>query len=384
MKIVHLVDRFPKVARYQDYYLAKYHAMAGHDVIVITSTAGIWDKREEKEMPGEVLLEGFRLLRLDYYFSLGNGPILIRDLIPVLEAACPDIIIVHDFVYKMLPFFVAHYSKKHRCKIILDNHASYINTRPRSTIMKSIFQSIYSDLFIRYVLPRVHSIIAIAEPERDLLLAEYKLDSSTVGLIPLGVDCECFKPDESMRKIVRAELKLSIDDIVIISTGKFNESKQIHTLIKAVARIISLYSDKLKLLLVGKTFQSSYDEELKDLICKLSLKERVVFQDFAPSAKLATYFQAADIAVYPGSPSISIQEAMGSGLPIILPSHTAYWKDYLEAGNGFTFFHGDEYDLAEKISLLLDTQVRQRKGHFSRLLALKKYDWKIIARQFLE
>lgn len=382
MKIVHLVDRFPQTAKYQDYYLAKYHSMKGHEVTVITSNVKLFGLNKERLQPGLMVMDGFRVIRVSG-LALKNGPIILKNVCNILQTINPDLIIAHDFVYKILAWQGAFYASKHKCKIIIDNHASYINTEPKSNIFKRIYQWIHSRTLANYMFKHATAIVAIAEDEKYFLVNEYGLAPDSITIIPLGVDCELFKPNISHRALVRSAIGLEDDNVLLISTGKFDELKQIHILIQAMPRVIESHKN-LRLLLVGKSQQDGYLEYLQRLIRERSLTDFIYFRNFAPSEELAGYFNAADIAVYPGSPSISIQEAMGSGLPLILTNNTSYWKDYLSNQNGLSYSFGNVDDLASKIEVLMDRNTREKMGKASRELAENQYNWKVIARRFLD
>jgi phosphatidylinositol alpha-1,6-mannosyltransferase len=159
--------------------------------------------------------------------------------------------------------------------------------------------------------------------------------------------------------------------------------KRLDLLIEALAYLKQ--SKSLKLLLVGDG-ALAYVESLKKLAKSLNLENRVLFRPTVHRTKVPEYYSASDIAVFPAS-SISIIEAMSTGLPVII-GKSFVSRCELEYGNGFSFDvrgHGGDFDtlIAHLQKLISDPELRARMGKRSRDLVEDKLNWEKIAKTYL-
>jgi len=59
--------------------------------------------------------------------------------------------------------------------------------------------------------------------------------------------------------------------------------------------------------------------ELTSLSRTLGIRDQTIFHDFADRSELSQIYNAADIGVWPGDPSITVLEALATGLACLLP-----------------------------------------------------------------
>ena len=137
-----------------------------------------------------------------------------------------------------------------------------------------------------------------------------------------GIDTHAFSPKPG-GTIVRDKLGLSMNDFVIVFSGRLTPEKGIYELISALSKLKSYPS--IKLLVIGSPFYGNAKDEdsyVKSLKYKCdSIKDRVVFTGFVPYKQMPAYYRMADVAVVPSmwdDPCpISVLEAQATGLPII-------------------------------------------------------------------
>jgi glycosyltransferase involved in cell wall biosynthesis len=98
---------------------------------------------------------------------------------------------------------------------------------------------------------------------------------------------------------------------------------------------------------------------------------------------LPSFYSSADFAIWPGHNSVSIVEAMSTGLPVIIPE--SKWIDHLlKYENGFSYPEGDVAELRKRICILLNNvELRREMGRRSRELVEKELNWNTIAEQYL-
>jgi glycosyltransferase EpsD len=103
-----------------------------------------------------------------------------------------------------------------------------------------------------------------------------------------------------------------------------------------------------------------YVDEVKDLVNKKGLTEKVLFHDFVRNDELPTFYSLADIGIWPGSSSNTMIEAMSCSLPIIL-ARSEDTVHLLKNNNGFFFEPNNENDFQNYLKKLLENNTLRRK-----------------------
>ena len=150
--------------------------------------------------------------------------------------------------------------------------------------------------------------VLITINKEDYKRASEKFHAKKTVYIPgVGVDTEKFKPRESGRERIRAELGLKEKDILLLSVGELNENKNHVSVIRALAGLNVVY------VIVGK---GEKKEELERVGRELGVDVRLVgFRN-----DVADFYDAADIYILPSlreGLNVSLMEAMASGLPCL-------------------------------------------------------------------
>ena len=111
-----LCDFFQEDLEYQENLLVKYYEKQGHDVIVIASTfESVFDyyndRHDDKIASSTYTVGTAKIHKLRYRYNILNRLRAYTTITPILEAAQPDLIYVHDI---MLNFPEAiRYMKRH-------------------------------------------------------------------------------------------------------------------------------------------------------------------------------------------------------------------------------------------------------------------------------
>lgn len=205
-------------------------------------------------------------------------------------------------------------------------------------------------------------------------LNQFGIDRSKIGYLPLGSDINIFKQNESARALMRSKLGIGPNEVVFVYAGKLLPGKGIRDLAKAFTIVVKNVSN-VRLILVGNG-SSSYILKIKDIIRENCIQEYVTFVDFAPHDELPYYYNMADIGIWPGSPSITIQEAMACGLPIIIKK-SLQTIHLLKYGNGFPFNTVNELSYY-MIDLARNKGKREEMGRLSRELTENEINWQNI------
>lgn len=152
---------------------------------------------------------------------------------------------------------------------------------------------------------------------------------SAKGLvIPNGIDCSTFVPDEASRCTVRGELGLPSDGIIIGLIARYDPVKDHRGFIRAAAMVAPIYPD-VRFLLIGPGMETARD--LQVLIRELHLQGRVyLIGERADMPRLNASLDIACSASRAEGFSNAIIEAMACGVPCVVTDvgDSAYVVDH--------------------------------------------------------
>lgn len=384
MRIVHVIDYFQPKLGYQEIFLAKEHARMGHDVYVITSDRySPFIYPANKDLLGRRIVgcgffveEGIKVLRMRTLFEIPHA-IWVRGIENKIRELKPDTVIIHGIV-NFSALRIARLKKKPgNFKLIYDDHMTFDLSRSKMRILYPFFKWMFSGL----IQEAADALVAILPETKIHMHERYGIPPERIAVIPLGADDELFRFDASARREIRDSLSISESDVVFIYTGKIIPVKRLHILIEAAAKLTANNAG-VKVMLVGSG-ALSYIEELKQSIKTKGLEGKFVWHDAVPNEQLNRFYSAADAAVWPYGPSISMREAMSCGLPIIIGENSTV-TELVAYGNGLLYREEDVPDLARQMEKLLDPELRREMGGKSRKLVEDRFTWRRIAEQFIE
>lgn len=226
-------------------------------------------------------------------------------------------------------------------------------------------------MFDRLIVSFATRILVDSPSQRDFLMKEGVLRSGKGQVIEngsiCGVDVQRFKPDHTMRQIVRDELQIGSEQTVILFLGRLNRDKGIPELARAFSEVAALRQDVV-LLLVGA--EEDFPFAMVQNLCG-EYRERLRHISFTPYPE--RYMAAVDIFCLPshreGFGQVII-EAGACGVPTIA-SHIYGITDAVEDGKtGVLFPPGNSTLLTQYIlKLVEDTELRNSMGKAARIRA---------------
>ena len=215
---------------------------------------------------------------------------------------------------------------------------------------------------------KADAVAVIADWQLDWMLRAYRISKNRTFIMPVGIDIDFIKSIAGQRDVVRKQLGISEDTLVVLSVNGLHPYKGINYLIKAFQDV-----PKALLIIVG---YGPEERNLRMLVSALGLQSRVVFAKNIEEKPLYDYYATADIFVSPtllrGS-SMGIMEAEAFGLPIV-STH----QEFLIDGNGYVVPEKNPEALAEGI-LKVRKGDRVKMGERSKEI-VKPYDFKEIAK----
>jgi len=371
---MHIVNYFDPRLGYAEFYLAKKQVEYGFNVCVVASDYSIYGNR--KWLPGSREVEGINAFYLKSACKIrGNvwafNPLALAKIIKFFS---PNVIHCRGLL-SPLAQEVLLLKRFYRYKVVADLISGI---SPLTFKLAPLFKTFFDS----WISNKVDVFFACNKAIERFLLENLSITPSKIHLIPLGADQELFKPDNIKRERTRTHLGFPPEDVVAIYTGKFLPGKRIHDLLIASKPMIEQCKN-FKVVLVGDG-PSSYKRRLKILIKELEIKNNVFIVKTVHRTRLPNFYNAADFAVWPGSFSISIIEAMACGLPIII-AKSDWTSHYLEYKNGFSFRAGDLTTFTSLMfKLIQDNKLRKFMGDQSRRLVEDKLSWDVITRQYIE
>lgn len=176
------------------------------------------------------------------------------------------------------------------------------------------------------------TVIATTPVQVEMLEKDYDVDSARVRMIPPGYDDNRFFPvSDATRQAIRQ--RLGFEGIVVLALGRLAENKGYDLLIRSFALVAERIPGSLLHLAVGGQTLGDAEEkllaELKDLVQKLGLSERVIFSGYVADEDLPDFYRAADLFVLSSRYEpfgMTAIEAMACGTPTIVTTHGGLFR----------------------------------------------------------
>jgi glycosyltransferase involved in cell wall biosynthesis len=404
LKIVIISDWFSDKMGYAENFLPKALAALGHDVHLVTSTAQVYynssayDETYQPFLGPRIVPAGishpdaYILHRLPLT-SNRTGVLIIKGLIRYLNILKPQIIQTFS-INSLSTYQAAKYCHKNDCKLFTESHlhASVFNAPAAdktSIFKKNILKIIFKKNILKFFLEKFRSRLnpdklkfidditqicyPIAPDAAKIAVAHFGTSPRKIKIQSLGVDTDLFHPAPDLfvkeeRDKFREQLGLNKDSLVGIYTGRFTRDKKPQCLAQAVDYLQDQGAN-IQALFIG----NGTAEEIKEI----SARRGCIVHEFVPVAELPKFYWAADIGVWPSQESTSQLDAAAAGLPLIL-SNRIEVKERVD-GNGLLYEEDDATNLAEKIGLLKDVQLRQKMSSVGAAKVRNKFSWRAIA-----
>ncbi len=201
---------------------------------------------------------------------------------------------------------------------------------------------------------------------------EFGFPEEKIILFPWGIDLNLFKPGQET--CLRDRLGWQ-DNFVLLSLRSFEKIYGVEVVARAVVRVVTM-EPNIRLILLGK---GSLENEIKDIFKQSGIIDKIFFGGSINQSDLPAIYQSADLylsASYSDGSSVSLMEALASGLPVLV-SDIPGNKEWIENGkNGWLFKSGDEEDLARMILEIYKTKSDDQSIRLAaRMTALKKANW---------
>lgn len=176
----------------------------------------------------------------------------------------------------------------------------------------SIDRKIYTYKF-RKACENADKIIAISECTKRDIIEFFRIPADKIEVVYQGCDPSFIHPvAEEKKREVRA--KYQLPDHYILNVGSIEERKNALSAVQA----LMMLPEQIHLVIVGR--HTEYTDKVEHFIKENKLEERVHIISNVPFDDLPTFYQLAEIFVYPSrfeGFGIPIIEALYSGIPVV-------------------------------------------------------------------
>ena len=338
---------------YQEVHLAKAYARLGYTVKVFTSAASVnlggsinqLSYKTGTTIDSKYGYEIQRLPSLSYKskvlpFRLKKNVALFKpDVLVILGVAkiFPMALFNKDFFGKIKIISVYGDAKEYLDRGTFSQKAkTFLHEIGYSTIKHPLYRKAitYGDKLILNI-PETNQLF------HDFLNVKDKVafDSKKV-MLNLGYDPDEYFFNKKDREEVRKELNVNANEIVIITSTRINKRKNIEQIIELISKLNN-NGKNVSYVIVG-FLNDDYEKKLKSFISKQPFPDKFKCFPFLSSSEIRKLYCAADVGIWLKA-AISIQEAMGTGLPIILENKPSVNHLIMEGINGW-FFNKDTFE----------------------------------------
>jgi len=229
-------------------------------------------------------------------------------------------------------------------------------------------------------------LIATSPDQVDLLDQHYSVPGRKVQMIPPGYDDNRFFPvSEPSREALRQQY--GYEGKVVACVGRLAQNKGFDLLVKSFA-VAAKRDKELKLrLAVGTDPENKLLGQLKGLITRLKLEDRVTLSGSLPDEEMADFYRAADLFCLPSRYEpfgMTAIEAMACGTPTLLTTHGGLFRTMVF---GTDALYADSFDKEDfgitMLKPLRHPAIHRRLARHGAHKVRSLFTWTGIAQQLL-
>jgi glycosyltransferase involved in cell wall biosynthesis len=359
MKIAIISGHFMPDVGYQEVYLARAFSRLGHQVRVITSNKPSPSAKSLMKSDYAIGLTknkkfNYSVLRLRAAVKLGTNVISLG-LKKALRQFSPDLVVVIA-IGKVFPYSVLDGKKdrNHKLVALFGDNIDFWSWSSAVLTLRSLKSIILQKVFKNRIYAKaVRSCdkLYLNTPETESILLSYlpkkikPVFKEKRVLSNLGFDPDEFFFDTVERKRIRNNLNISPDEVVFITSTRVTKVKNLEKIIDFISKVYAK-DYKVRYIIIG-FLGDNYEMELKQYIKMQPHPEIFYCYPFLSHEEIRRFYCASDIGIWLRA-AISIQEAMGTGLPIILEKKMVMNHLIQEGVNGWYFEKGQLMEVIEK------------------------------------
>jgi glycosyltransferase involved in cell wall biosynthesis len=225
-----------------------------------------------------------------------------------------------------------------------------------------IFKRLFPSLADKFV---------ISSDEEKTLLSEMGIPEDKILILPIGVDTDVFRNDETKRT-----------DNLVLFVGRIDRIKGLHILLKA----LSYLKTPVRLAVVGPRWDEKYAKQIEEMSHAIneSGTHKVMFLGELNQKELVPWYQKASLLACPylyETYSNVIRESLACGTPVVSTGTHLYEQ----GSDGVVLAPKDPKRLAEAVeSLIKDKEMRKKCGEEGRRVVERFFSWESILKDLSE
>jgi len=293
----------------------------------------------------------------------GNDPSLVMDIVRLFRRERPDIVHSHTWGTLCEGFIAARMA---RVPVLVHGEHGTMNLRRRNRIVQRVLWN------------RVDRLLSVSAALAATMSETVGVKASRIHVIHNGVNVDRF--DSGARHLLRDQLAIRNDEILIVTVGRLEPVKDHEGLIAAVAQIKP--SDvPFRVALVG---EGALRDRLQAAVERYGLGQVVHF--LGHRSDIEHVFAAADIFVLSsrseGLPN-GVMEAMAAGVPVVSTAVGGVSELVVHGSTGLLVPPESPEALARAIEVLLaSATTRAAFGHAGRRRAMERFAFDRMVKQY--
>ncbi len=386
MKVTVVCAHYLPQFGYIEVHLAKAFAEVGHEVCVVTSSAvpAYLVHLHPKIKPGQFKDGAICITRLKPILTVGQIAIS-KGVAQAVTRNIPDLIIVIG-AGKYFPKAVYHLSIP-VITLFGDNSQNHIEDSQINRLKTRLLFKLFKLPVYKLAIHKSHKLVAytpesfcaagrfLGQKERDFLATQK-------NFISLGFSQHQFYFDKQIRETTRRKFGFRNSDIVVITATRVVPQKQLESYIEHFVQC----GARVRWLVVGGD-DGTYAQSFAEKAQKALGDARFTMVPFCKREDLNALLCAADVAFYSVT-AITVYEALGAGLPCILPPDRSLSHLIAMPELALSFEIADTRSIAAKVqafSLFDEDGIHNPSFREKRtLLAREHFSWEGIAGRLIE
>lgn len=324
---------------YQENILPMKHKALGYDVDIITfDQGGDASHQSDKEPPYTYMSEHSipvhvlakrkpmwmdripHLRALPYhYYKATEG------LYKTLEQIKPDIIFVHGIDCKDHEEVLKYLENHQQVRFYADNHNDYYN-RPVDGWKRKLVRGLFPRKIGQQMAAKARKMWGVTPWRVKYLHDVFGVPKEKIGLLVMGGDeryVDLARRNE-IRKRNRSKYGIGDNTFLVVTGGKIDKAKNTHLLIETIDRLSA--TDDVHLIIFGRVEPNMQGMLPTD-------NKHITMAGWIPATDAYDIFQAADLAVFPGTHSVLWEQACASGIPAIFKDWDGGFRHVDVGGN---------------------------------------------------
>lgn len=224
--------------------------------------------------------------------------------------------------------------------------------------------------------------VAVSQVMRRAAIDYLHIAPERITAIPNGVNLALYDPERRARAVMRQELGLAADAIVVGSVGILNETKNFQLLMRIAKDVLAIHP-RVQFVIFGEGEQRPI---LEKMIADLGLTGSVLLAGFR--ADVARCLTALDIFALTSRSEgfgLAVAEAMASGLPCVAFDVGALAELVADGSSGLLAPAGDAAGFGRRITQLVESpQMRIDMGRTSAERARTGFSAAVMAQKYSE